>query len=144
MRSSPVERQVDKGQVQTTAAQKSAEVKCYECGQVGHICPNCPKMRDRTRAAAARIEEIEPADELADPVEEEKPDLLNDTDERIEENQPSPENSPEDNTGEWEEESPQYNWDDDEYDESHTQYYRANAIRVANEEKQCEKVTPQT
>jgi hypothetical protein len=65
-------------------------------------------------------------------------------DERIEEIQPSPENSPEDNTGEWEEESPQYNWDDDEYDESHTQDYRANTIRVAYMEEQCEKVTPQT
>jgi hypothetical protein len=65
-------------------------------------------------------------------------------DERIEEIQPSPENSPEDNTGEWEEESPQYDWDDDEYDESHTQSYRASAIHIASVEEQCEKVTPQT
>jgi hypothetical protein len=62
MKSSPVERQVEKIQGQTTAAQKSADVKCYKCGQVGHIHPNCPRIRDRPQAAAAHIEEIEPVD----------------------------------------------------------------------------------
>jgi hypothetical protein len=64
-----------------------------------------PKIRDRPRAAATRVEEIEPVDRLADPLEGEEPDCVNNSDERIEEIQPSPENSPEDNTGEWEEES---------------------------------------
>jgi hypothetical protein len=66
----------------------------------------------------------------ADSLEGEEPDCVNNLDERIEEIQPSLENSPEDNAGEWEEDSPQYDWDDDEYDESHTQNYRANAICI--------------
>jgi hypothetical protein len=143
MKSSPVERQVEKIQGQTTAAQKSADVKCYECGQAGHIRPNCPRIKDRPRVAAARIEEIESVEKLTDLLEEEEPDCVNDPEERIEEDQPSQENSPEGNTGEWEEESPQYDWDDNEYDKSHTQSYRANAICVGSMEGQCEKVTLQ-
>src|SRR3977135_4137714 len=40
-----------------TPGQANNNVVCYECGQAGHIKPNCPQLRDRQRVAGARIEE---------------------------------------------------------------------------------------
>ena len=31
---------------------------CYECGQTGHIKPNCPKLKGNVWLAAARVEDI--------------------------------------------------------------------------------------
>ena len=31
---------------------------CYKCGQMGHIKPNCPKLKGNVRVAAAHAEDI--------------------------------------------------------------------------------------
>ena len=47
---------------ETTAKQplKESELKCYECGQKGHMRPQCPKLRSRCIAAVTEddLEEI--------------------------------------------------------------------------------------
>ena len=52
---------------ETTGKQpsKEGELKCYECGQKGHMRPQCPKLRNR-RIAAVREDDSE---EIAENIE---------------------------------------------------------------------------
>ncbi|KAF8583940.1 hypothetical protein K439DRAFT_1617036 [Ramaria rubella] len=36
----------------------STKLTCYECGQVGHIKPNCPQWKNKPCIAGARLEEV--------------------------------------------------------------------------------------
>jgi hypothetical protein len=94
--------------------------------------------------AAACIEETETAERVSNTLAREEPGHRDDLEEIIEEIQFNPKKPPENEAGDWEEESPQYDWDDEEYDESHTEgEYRANTIRVSHTEEKCGKVTLQ-
>ena len=37
---------------------KEGESRCYECGQKGHIKPQCPKLKGKQRVARTQFEEV--------------------------------------------------------------------------------------
>ena len=45
------------------APPKEGELRCYKCGQKGHIKPQCPKLKGKQRVARAQIEELIEEDE---------------------------------------------------------------------------------
>ena len=45
------------------APSKEGELCCYECGQKGHIKPQCPKLKGKQRVARAQIENLVEEDE---------------------------------------------------------------------------------
>ena len=42
----------------TGAPSKEGELRCYECGQKGHIKPQCPKFKGKQRVARAQFNNI--------------------------------------------------------------------------------------
>ena len=96
---------------------------CYECGQVGHIRPNCPRLAGKMRSAAIRPDET--MDPELDPQDNEvlPPDKEGEgEDEERQEEEPLDE----------ERESPRYPWDiEEEETEDNAVSYRSNAIRIA-------------
>ena len=42
----------------TDTPHKEGELRCYECGQKGHIKPQCPKLKGKQRVARTEFEEI--------------------------------------------------------------------------------------
>ena len=105
------------------APPKEGELRCYECGQKGHIKPQCPKLKGKQRVARAQIEElIEEDEELSElPIDGAPNDALNNT--------TYPQEGEEDlknNSGDNEEEKSHYEWDEPEY--------KANFVRFINEE----------
>jgi Zinc knuckle len=106
---------------------------CFECGQLGHIRANCPKLKQGLRTAAARQDdntdpEMDPAD---------NPDLL------IEgEGEPQDEGQNDELiTDEWEPEEAQYQFDDEEDAmDDNTITYRTSVIRVAPDDVAITKV----
>ena len=63
------------------APPKEGELRCYECGQKGHIKPQCPKLKGKQRVARVQIEElIEEDEELSElPIDGAPNDALNST-----------------------------------------------------------------
>ena len=47
----------------TATPLKEGELRCYECGQKGHIKPQCPKLKGKQRVARAQIEDLIEEDE---------------------------------------------------------------------------------
>ena len=47
----------------TGAPPKEGELQCYECGQKGHIKPQCPKLKGKQRVARVQIEDLIEEDE---------------------------------------------------------------------------------
>ena len=100
----------------------SMNITCYECGQVGHIRTNCPRLM-KVRMAAVREDGAE--DPEMDPQED---------DEAL-----PPDKEGEGDSSEHQEEQlavhmePQYQWDTEEEEETedNTVSYRTNAIRIA-------------
>ena len=45
------------------APPKEGELRCYECGQKGHIKPQCPKLKGKQRVSRGQIEELIKEDE---------------------------------------------------------------------------------
>ena len=45
---------------------KEGELRCYECGQKGHITPQCPKLKGKQRVARMQFEEIVEEDNHTD------------------------------------------------------------------------------
>ena len=45
------------------APSKEGELCCYECGQKGHIKPQCPKLKGKQQVARAQIEDLIKKDE---------------------------------------------------------------------------------
>ena len=98
-------------------------MRCYECGQKGHIKPQCPKLKGKQQVARAQIEDlIEEDEELSElPISGAPNDAL--------ENTTYPREGEEDlknNSGDDEEEKSHYEWDEQEY--------KANFVRSINEE----------
>ena len=60
---------------------KEGELRCYKCGQKGHIKPQCPKLKGKQRVARAQIEDlIEEDEELLElPINGAPDDALNST-----------------------------------------------------------------
>ena len=61
------------------APPKEGELRCYKCGQKGHIKPQCPKLKGKQRVARAQIEELIEEDKelLALPIDGASNDALN-------------------------------------------------------------------
>ena len=98
-------------------------MRCYECGQKGHIKPQCPKLKGKQRVARAQIEElIEEDEELSElPINGAPNDALNST--------TYPQEGEEDlknNSGDDKEEKSHYEWDEPQY--------KANFVRFIKEE----------
>ena len=105
------------------ALPKEGELQCYECGQKGHIKPQCPKLKGKQRVARVQIKElIEEDEELSElPIDGASNDTLNST--------THPQEGEEDlknNSGDNEEEKSHYEWDEPEY--------KVNFVRFINEE----------
>ena len=47
----------------TGAPSKEGELCCYECGQKGHIKPQCPKLNGKHRATRVQIKDLIEEDE---------------------------------------------------------------------------------
>ena len=47
----------------TGAPPKEGELKCYECGQKGHIKPQCAKLKGKQRVSRVQIEDLIKEDE---------------------------------------------------------------------------------
>ena len=45
---------------------KEGELRCYECGQKGHIKPQCPKLKGKQRVARTQFKEIVKEDNHTD------------------------------------------------------------------------------
>ena len=45
------------------APSKEGELCCYECGQKGHIKPQCPKLKGKQQVARAQIKDLIQEDE---------------------------------------------------------------------------------
>ena len=45
---------------------KESELKCYKCGQKGHIKPQCPKLKCKQKIARAQIEVVVDEDNPTD------------------------------------------------------------------------------
>ena len=45
---------------------KEGELRCYECGQKGHIKPQCPKLKGKQRVARTQFEEVVEEDNYTD------------------------------------------------------------------------------
>ena len=45
------------------APPKEGELRCYKCGQKGHIKPQCPKLKGKQRVARAQIKDLTEEDE---------------------------------------------------------------------------------
>ena len=45
---------------------KEGELRCYECGQNGHIKPQCPKLKGKQRVARMQFEEVVEEDNQTD------------------------------------------------------------------------------
>ena len=50
----------------TDTPPKEGELRCYECGQKGHIKPQCPKLKGKQRVARTQFEEIVEEDSQPD------------------------------------------------------------------------------
>ena len=85
-------------------------VVCYECGQTGHIKPNCPKLKGSVRVAAICTEDA--LDESGNMEAEQKVPDEYQGEELDDEYHPVTTQSVEESTNEWVEEPSQYNWDD--------------------------------
>ena len=83
----------------------------FGCGQTGHLCANCPHLKHNVRSAAIR------ADEIGVPEKEPPAEDLHPQDEEGE-GKEQPENAPDETgaeaTGEWDPETSQYHWDEEE------------------------------
>ena len=102
---------------------------CYECGQTGHIKPNCPKLKGNVRVVAAHAEDI--LEETENMEDEEGTSGINQEDQQ-EVDHPSMTTQTAD---EWVEEASQYNWDEGGHQSDgggHT--YRMSAIRIPTQE----------
>ena len=94
------------------APPKEGELRCYECGQKGHIKPQCPKLKGKQKVARAQIEVlIEEDEELSElPINGAPDDALDNT------TYPSEgEEDLKNNSGDDEEEKSHYEWDEQEY-----------------------------
>ena len=87
-----------------------SNIVCYECGQSGHIKPNCPKLKGSVRVAAICAEDA--PDESGDmEVEQEDPDEYQ-GERQDDEYHPMITQSVEESTNDWVEKPSQYNWDE--------------------------------
>ena len=105
------------------APPKEGELCCYECGQKGHIKPQCPKLKGKQRVARAQIKDLlEEDEELSESLTNRAP---NDA---LKESTYSQEGEEDlkNNSGDDEEEKPHYEWDEQEY--------KANFVHFINEE----------
>ena len=50
----------------TDTPQKEAELRCYKCGQKGHIKPQCPKLKGKQRVARSQFKEVIDKDNQTD------------------------------------------------------------------------------
>ena len=105
------------------APSKEGKLRCYKCGQKGHIKPQCPKLKGKQWVARAQIEDlIDEDEELLETLMNRAP---NDALEESTFHQEGEENL-KNSSGDNEEEKPHYEWDDQEY--------KANFVCFINEE----------
>ena len=103
-------------------------ITCYECGQLGHIQTNCPRLTTKVRTVAVRADgtedpEMDPQDEeVLPPNKEGEGDISEHQEEQLDEHI----------------EIPQYQWDAEEEEETddNSVSYRTNAIRIALDQEE--------
>ena len=90
---------------------KKGELCCYKCGQKGHIKPQCPKLKGKQWVARAQIEDLIEEDEEASesPTNRSPNDVLDESTYPLE-----GEEDLKNNSGDSNEDQPQYEWDDQE------------------------------
>ena len=109
------------------ASSTNTTATCFKCGQTGHLRASCPCLKHNVRSIAIRtnsigVTEKEPPTEDLHPQDEGG------------EGEEQPENAPDETgvevTGEWDPESSQYHWDEEEEEETdnHTITYRSNVM----------------
>ena len=106
----------------TDTTLKEGELRCYECGQKGHIKPQCLKLKGKQRVARMQFEEVVDKDNQMDvPF----TGLPNDTPEEVDTLLKEGEDLNEYLDAD-EDDQPKYNWDD--------QGYQMNLIHFINED----------
>ena len=107
-----------------------SNIVCYECGQSGHIKPNCPKLKGSVRVAAICTEDA-PNESRDMEVEQENPDEYQ-GERQDDEYHPMITQSVEESTNDWVEEPSQYNWDeaDQKSDGDNAITYRSSAVHI--------------
>ena len=105
-------------------------VVCYECGQTGHIKPNCPKIKGSVWVAAICTEDV-PDESGNMELEQEPPDEYQ-GEEQDDNYHPSTTQLVEENTDSWVEEPSQYDWDESgrKSDNGDAITYQSSAIRI--------------
>ena len=105
------------------APPKEGELRCYECGQKGHIKPQCPKLKGKQRVARAQIKDlIKEDEELSELLTNGAPDVALEASTYPQEEEEDLKN----NSGDDEEDQPHCEWDKQEY--------KGNFVRFINEE----------
>ena len=98
---------------------KEGELKCYECGQKGHLRPQCPKLKGRSAAA---IREDDP-DGIVNVVDEDREDGAKDDaldeDDNLRRDEDLNESSDEDE---------EYSWDEQEYKSNYVRFISNESI----------------
>ena len=110
-----------------TSGQANNNVVCYECGQAGHIKPNCPRLRDRQRVAGARIGEI--LEDTGEPSPD--PPVINDDSPQVDTGPPERDGEERVAIADWASQSSQYHWDD--FEDQRSSIYRSNAVTHVTE-----------
>ena len=108
----------------TNTPPEEGELRCYECGQKGHIKPQCPKLKGKQRVARMQFEEIVKEDSQTDIPLTGVPNDTEDVDTILREGEDLNDYSVQ---GKEEEDHPKYNWDE--------QAYQTNLIHFINEDK---------
>ena len=101
---------------------KEGELRCYKCGQKGHLKPQCPKLKSKQRVARMQFKEIVKEDNHTDFALTGVPDNTpEEVDTLLKEGEDMNDYSDQDD-----EDHPKYNWDD--------QGYQMNLIHFINED----------
>ena len=103
---------------ETTGKQPSreGELKCYECGQKGHMRPQCPKLRNQHIAAVRKDDSEEIAKNIEGNLEEDATSEVSEEEEILKREENLNENSGEDEE--------LYSWDELKYKANYVRYVR--------------------